>query len=150
MHTNITNQPTIYEGPEGYKLLLVLGIIIIIIVVYILLTTAKRKIYFEIYIKNAFLPFYEKTAVINIKNSSSKPIEFNYPQIRITSIGKQKKFKPSDFSIYPLTLLPGTEHSFKIHLKKISTGFWPVIPKRLKIMVKDTHQGLYKKSKIFI
>jgi len=80
----------------------------------------KLKLFHDDYSGRGNKYFYRKLEV-KISNRGKSPVEFSSPLIQFERLNKKRKFKPKmqeEQRLYPLSLYPGTDHTFKIDIGK--------------------------------
>jgi hypothetical protein len=89
---------------------------------------------------------------VKITNRGKNPVEFASPFIQFEKFNKKRKFKPKmqeEQRLYPLSLFPGTEHTFKIDLGKFYQNDSSLQTyKTLKLLIPDTNGEIIKQQKI--
>ncbi len=89
---------------------------------------------------------------VKITNRGKNPVEFASPFIQFEKFNKKRKFKPKmqeEQRLYPLSLFPGTDHTFKIDLGKFYQNDSSLQTyKTLKLLIPDTNGKIIKQQKI--
>jgi hypothetical protein len=82
---------------------------------------------------------------IQVKNSLREQLEIDKPLIYIKSKGELKKFQPKNaFNDYPLVLLEGTTHTFKVNIDKLLSYEEKMDRVRIFCEIPDTRGRLFR------